>query len=88
MKVAIAARFFAERNMNINASHHGSFFIHYYNWVVLAIVFSFLILLWVKSELSVDAYQVNSNRLFQVYERGYYDHKIDRNYNTGPLLAS
>jgi ABC-type antimicrobial peptide transport system permease subunit len=54
----------------------------------LGIVFSLLILLWVKSEFSVDAYHVNGNRLYQVYEREYYDHKIDGNYDTAPLLAS
>ncbi|MHB8208351.1 ABC transporter permease [Mucilaginibacter sp.] len=54
----------------------------------LGIVFSLLILLWIKSELSVDAYHANSNRLYQVYEREYYDHKIDGNYDTPPLLAT
>lgn len=53
----------------------------------LGLVFSLLILLWVKSELSVDAYHANSKRLYQVYEREYYDHKIDGNYDTSPLLS-
>jgi putative ABC transport system permease protein len=49
---------------------------------------SMLIFLWVQSELSVDAYHVNSKRLYQVYEREYYDHKVDGNYDTAPILAS
>ncbi|HMG07163.1 MAG TPA: ABC transporter permease [Mucilaginibacter sp.] len=54
----------------------------------LGLVFSLMIMLWVKSELSVDAYHINNDYLYQVYEREYYDHKIDGNYDTAPLLAS
>jgi len=49
---------------------------------------SLLILLWVQNELSIDAYHANGNRLYQVYEREYYDHKIDGNYDTAPVLAA
>ncbi len=49
---------------------------------------SLFILLWVKSELSVDAYHKNGDRLYQVYEREYYDHKIDGNYDTPALMAA
>ncbi len=48
---------------------------------------SLLILLWVQSELSVDAYHLNGSRLYKVYEREYYDHKIDGNYDTPALMA-
>jgi putative ABC transport system permease protein len=48
---------------------------------------SILILLWVQNELSVDANHTNNDRLYQVYEREYYNHKIDGNYDTGPVLA-
>jgi putative ABC transport system permease protein len=48
---------------------------------------SLLILLWVQSELSIDAYHVNGDRLYKVYEREYYDHKIDGNYDTPALLG-
>ncbi|MBB6127430.1 ABC transporter permease [Mucilaginibacter lappiensis] len=54
----------------------------------LGIVFSLLIFLWVKSELNVDAYHLNNSRLYQVYEREYYDHKIDGNYDTAPILSN
>lgn len=49
---------------------------------------SLLILLWVQSELSIDAYHQNNDRLYQVYEREYYNHKIDGNYDTAPILAA
>ena len=46
---------------------------------------SLLILLWVQNELSIDAFHKNSSRLFAVYERQYYDHKVHGTYNTpGP----
>jgi putative ABC transport system permease protein len=49
---------------------------------------SLLILLWVQSELSIDAYHANAPYLYKVYEREYYDNKIDGNYDTpGPLAA-
>ena len=48
---------------------------------------SLLILLWVQSELSVDAYHANGKLLYQVYEREYYDHKIDGNYDTPALMG-
>ena len=48
---------------------------------------SLFILLWVKSELAVDNYHKNGDRLYQVYEREYYDHKIDGNYDTPALMA-
>ncbi|MDN5284100.1 MAG: hypothetical protein JWR38_374 [Mucilaginibacter sp.] len=48
---------------------------------------SLLILLWVQNELCIDAYHVNSARLYKVYEREYYDHKIDGNYDTPALMA-
>lgn len=48
---------------------------------------SLLILLWVQSELSIDAYHVNGSRLYKVYEREHYDHKIEGNYDTPALLA-
>jgi putative ABC transport system permease protein len=48
---------------------------------------SLLILLWVQNELSIDAYHINGDRLYKVYEREYYDHKIDGNYDTPALLG-
>jgi len=48
---------------------------------------SLLILLWVQSELNMDAYHVNGARLYQVYEREGYEHKIDGNYYTPGTMA-
>jgi putative ABC transport system permease protein len=49
---------------------------------------SLLILLWVQSELSVDAFHKNGPRLFTVYDRFYSGHKPIATYNTsGPLAA-
>jgi ABC-type antimicrobial peptide transport system permease subunit len=48
---------------------------------------SLMILLWVQSELSMDAFHVNGPQLYKVYEREYYDHKIDGNYDTPALMA-
>ncbi|MDN5284104.1 MAG: FtsX-like permease family protein [Mucilaginibacter sp.] len=48
---------------------------------------SLLILLWVQNELSMDAFHKNSARLYFVYERQYYDNKIEGQYNAPGLLA-
>jgi predicted permease len=48
---------------------------------------SILIFLWVQDELAIDAFHVNGNRLFKVYEREYYTDHIDGNYDTPGLLA-
>ncbi|WPU93923.1 ABC transporter permease [Mucilaginibacter sabulilitoris] len=46
---------------------------------------SLLILLWVQNELSVDSFFKNSDRLYSIYERQQFDHKINGTYNTpGP----
>jgi putative ABC transport system permease protein len=49
---------------------------------------SLLILLWVQNELSIDAYHQNGDRLYKVYEREYYDHKIDGNYDTPGMMGA
>ncbi|HVW95671.1 MAG TPA: ABC transporter permease [Mucilaginibacter sp.] len=48
---------------------------------------SILILLWVQNELSIDAWHANGDRLYKVYEREYYDGKIDGNYDTPAILG-
>ncbi len=55
--------------------------------LALGLACSLLILLWVQQEKAVDAFHANGNRLFKVYEREYYDNKIDGNYETSGLLA-
>ena len=54
--------------------------------LALGVAACLLILLWVQSELAVDAWHANGARLYKVYEREFYDGKIDGNYDTpGPL---
>ncbi len=53
----------------------------------VGIACSLFILLWVQNELSVDAFHKNGARLYKVYEREYYNHNIDGNYDTPGLLA-
>ncbi|SHN20678.1 ABC transporter permease [Mucilaginibacter sp. OK098] len=49
---------------------------------------SLLIMLWVQNELSVDAFHKNRSRLYNVYERRYFDHKISGQYSTPGVLAA
>jgi len=49
---------------------------------------SLLILLWVRSELAIDAFHVNGKRLYQVFEVERYDNKIDGNYDTPYQLTA
>lgn len=54
----------------------------------LGLTCSLLILLWVQDEKKVDAFHSNNKFLFQVYERNFYDSKLDANYATQGLLAT
>ncbi|WP_374743036.1 ABC transporter permease [Parapedobacter sp. 2B3] len=56
--------------------------------LALGISCALLILLWVQDELSVDRFHANDGRLYQVYQRSYYDGKIVGAYHTQGLLAS
>jgi len=47
---------------------------------------SLLILLWIRDEKSVDGFHVNGDRLYSVYERQYYDGKIESGYFTPGVL--
>jgi len=53
----------------------------------VGIACSLLILLWVQYELSTDGWHPNGNHIYQVYERQYYDHKVDGIYGTPGLMA-
>ena len=53
----------------------------------LGMACSLLIMLWVKDESSIDSFHANGSQLFQVYERNYYDGKVDAGYHTQGLLA-
>ncbi len=49
---------------------------------------SLLILLWVQNEVDMDGFHKNSSRLYQVYERMYFDHKVTGQYYTPGVLAA
>jgi putative ABC transport system permease protein len=49
---------------------------------------SLLILLWVQNELDMDSFHKSGNNLYQVYERQYYDNKVNGQYLTPGLLAT
>src|SRR6478609_4020573 len=55
--------------------------------LALGLACSLLIMLWVNDEKSVDAFHANGKYLYQVYERNYFDGKIDAGYSTQGLLA-
>jgi putative ABC transport system permease protein len=55
--------------------------------LALGLACSLLIMLWVQDEKNVDAFHKNKKDLFQVYERNYFDGKVDANYSTQGLLA-
>lgn len=55
--------------------------------LALGMACSLLIMLWVQDERSVDAFHANGKHLYQVYERQYYDRKVDAGYTTQGLLA-
>ena len=53
----------------------------------LGMACSLLIMLWVHDEYSVDAFHVNGKQLYQVYERRFYDGKVEADFPTQALLA-
>src|SRR5580765_8106792 len=55
--------------------------------LALGMACSLLIFLWIQDEQSVDRFHANGKQLYQVYERNYYDGKIEGNYPTQALLA-
>src|ERR1700730_4777804 len=55
--------------------------------LALGMACSLLILLWVQDERSVDGFHKNKSRLFSVYERQYYDGKINAGYSTPGMMA-
>src|SRR6476620_3309770 len=55
--------------------------------LALGLTCSLLIMLWVQDEKSIDSFHKNGENLYQVYERNYYDGKVDAGYSTQGLLA-
>src|ERR1700712_2204341 len=72
----------AWRNLRSNKAHS---FINIAG-LSIGLVCSLLILLWVQSELSVDSFHKNKDRLFTVYERFYSDHKPIAGYGGSGML--
>ena len=56
--------------------------------LALGLACSLLILLWVQSELNMNAFHKNNANLYMVYERQYYDHKISGQYSTPGVLPA
>jgi len=55
--------------------------------LALGLTCSLLIILWIRDEQSVDGFHKNGKLLYQVYERNYYDGKVEASYPTQGLLA-
>src|SRR6476659_10162386 len=55
--------------------------------LALGLSCSLLIMLWVNDEKNIDAFHANGKYLYQVYERNFYDGKVDAGYPTQGLLA-
>jgi putative ABC transport system permease protein len=55
--------------------------------LALGITCSLIILLWVQDEISIDAFHAQSKNLYTVYERQYFDGRVEAKYNTPALMA-
>src|ERR1700722_7540532 len=55
--------------------------------LALGMTCSLLILLWVQDERSVDGFHANGKKLYQVYERDFFDGKVDAGFPTQGLMA-
>ncbi|MFT4152959.1 ABC transporter permease [Parafilimonas sp.] len=55
--------------------------------LALGLACSLTIMLWVNDEKNVDAFHTNGRYLYQVYERNYFDGRVDAGYSTQGLLA-
>ena len=70
-----------------NLTRHKAFSLINITGLALGITCSLLIMLWVQDEQSMDNFHANGSRLYQVYERNFYDGKVDAGYSTQGLLA-
>src|ERR1700683_5204473 len=55
--------------------------------LALGMTCSLLIMLWVQDERSVDGFHANGKQLYQVFERDYFDGKVEASFPTQGLLA-
>ncbi|HVV06707.1 MAG TPA: ABC transporter permease, partial [Puia sp.] len=67
--------------------HKGYSFLNIFG-LAMGMTCSLLILLWIRDERSVDAWHTKGDRLYKVYERQYYDGKIEAGYYTPGLLPA
>src|SRR5258706_1267815 len=67
--------------------HKGYSFLNIFG-LAMGMTCSLLILLWINDERSVDAFHAKASRLYSVYERQYYDGKIEAGYYTPGILPS
>ncbi|HVS98072.1 MAG TPA: ABC transporter permease [Puia sp.] len=56
--------------------------------LALGMACSLLILLWVRDEQNMDGYHANGDRIFNIYERQYYDGKVSAGFYTPGLLPA
>jgi ABC-type antimicrobial peptide transport system permease subunit len=66
--------------------HKGYSFLNIFG-LAMGMTCSLLILLWIWDEKSIDNSSPNAGRLYSVYERQYYDGKIEAGYYTPGVLA-
>ncbi|HTI07880.1 MAG TPA: ABC transporter permease [Puia sp.] len=65
--------------------HKGYSFLNIFG-LAMGMACSLLILLWINDERSMNSFHVNADRLYSVYERQYYDGKIESGYFTPGVL--
>src|SRR5678816_4406757 len=73
----------AWRNLTLNKAFSG---INIFG-LAFGMACALLIMLWVTDEKNVDGFQKNGKQIYQVYERYYFDGKVEANYPTQVLLA-
>lgn len=56
--------------------------------LALGMACSLLIILWVQDEKNVDGFHANGKQLYQVYERDFFDGKVNAGFPTQGLLAT
>ncbi|HEY4205163.1 MAG TPA: ABC transporter permease, partial [Puia sp.] len=67
--------------------HKGYSFLNIFG-LAMGMTCSLLILLWIQDERGVDAWHEKGDRLYRVYERQYYDGKIEAGYYTPGVLPA
>jgi putative ABC transport system permease protein len=67
--------------------HKGYSFLNIFG-LAMGMTCSLLILLWIRDEKSVDSFHANAPRLYSVYEKQFYDGKVDGGYYTPGVLSA